>query len=246
MKDWLKPIHLANAKGQQQWFWFPYAGGGPAVFNSFKPHIPASVDVYSAYLPGREGRFNEPPETDLSAIIQACTAAISAVASRQIVIFGHSLGALIGYLVAARLETSGITVNRLLVSGRHGPGVKAKTNAISHLADKEFLQAMSSYGGMSEEILQCPEILELMLPSLKADFSLSECYDPIQQHPKIRSEMIVAGAVDDDLVDFSKLQNWKNFTTGPFRLVDFHGGHFYLASQAARLVQLMDLGQTKS
>jgi len=245
MQNWLKLIHRAAGHSQQQWFWFPYAGGGPAVFNPLKPYIPSFVDVYSAHLPGREGRFNEPPLSDLSLIVNNCTHAISAIANRRIVIFGHSLGALIGYLVAARLESSGITVNRLIVSGRHGPSVVAKTMGISHLPDDEFLRAMATYGGMSEEILQCPEILEMMLPMLKADFGLSEHYETKQQHPKVRSEMIVAGAVDDDLVDFSKLENWKNFTTGPFRIVDFRGGHFYLESQAEALVSLMQLHQPR-
>ena len=163
------------------------------------------------------------------------------VANGKVVIFGHSLGALLGYLVAARLESLGMPVNRLIVSGRHGPGVNAKTAGISHLPDEDFLKALSGYGGMSDEILKCPEILEMMLPMLKADFSLSERYDTKQQHPKVRSEMIVVGAVDDHLVDFSKLENWKSFTTGSFRLIDFRGGHFYLASQAAAIVSLMDL-----
>ena len=241
MKEWLKPIHKSSSKAAQQWFWFPYAGGGPAVFNPLKPYIPASVDVYAAHLPGREGRFNEEPIADLETIVQALAKAVCMVANGKVVIFGHSLGALLGYLVAARLESLGMPVNRLIVSGRHGPGVNAKTAGISHLPDEDFLKALSGYGGMSDEILKCPEILEMMLPMLKADFSLSERYDTKQQHPKVRSEMIVVGAVDDHLVDFSKLENWKSFTTGSFRLIDFRGGHFYLASQAAAIVSLMDL-----
>jgi medium-chain acyl-[acyl-carrier-protein] hydrolase len=240
VQNWLKPIHTASARAQQQWFWFPYAGGGPSVFNPLKPHIPIYTDAYSVHMPGREGRFNEEPISDLETIVQACVKAISLVANRQIVIFGHSLGALIGYLVAARLELSGVPVTRLIVSGRHGPGIISKTVGISHLPDEEFLVALSRYGGMSDEILKCPEILEIMLPTLKADFSLSEHYDTKQQHPKVKSEMIVVGSLDDHLVEFSKLENWKNFTTGPFRLVDFSGGHFYLASQAAALVSLMN------
>lgn len=245
MQEWLKPIHKAGTRAEQQWFWFPYAGGGPAVFNPLKPHIPATVDVHAAHLPGREGRFSEEPIADLETIVQALAKAISMVANMQVVIFGHSLGALLGYLVTARLESTGVSVNRLIVSGRHSPGVAAKTAAISHLPDEDFLKAMSGYGGMSEEILQCPEMLEFMLPLLKADFSLSERYDTKQQHPKVKSEMIVVGALDDHLVDFSQLENWKNFTTGPFRLADVSGGHFYLASQAATLVSMMDLRQIR-
>lgn len=208
------------------------------MFNVWKQHIPSDIDVLAAYLPGRERRYAEPASTNLRWIVDSITSAIQSLTPCPLTLFGHSLGALIAYEVVQSLEEKGIQPYLLIASGRHCPGTPANTKPISHLPDAAFLQAMSQYGGMSPEILACEELLEILLPAIRADFTLSEQYHKQPSRCKVNTPIMVLGSPDDAIVDYEKLENWKTLSESTVNIHAFEGGHFFLQKAYPRIIDL--------
>src|SRR4051794_27130121 len=96
------PIPRPDAR--MRLFCFPYAGGGALAYQAWPRLLPDEIEVVAVQLPGREARFREPPMTDLSTLVEALVAAMYPYETlRPFAFFGHSLGALIAFVLAQAL-----------------------------------------------------------------------------------------------------------------------------------------------
>src|SRR5207344_936510 len=100
-------------------------------------------------------------------------------------LFGHSMGALAAFEMARELRRRrGPKPVRLLVSGARAPQRPNPDPPLRHLADREFLDEVKRrYDGIPGAVLENPELVELLLPCLRADFHLVETYDHIEEAP---------------------------------------------------------------
>src|SRR6185436_20768362 len=89
-----------------------------------------------------------------------------------IALFGHSMGAIVAFELAARL---GRQVRHLFVSGSSAPHLHLVKER-SSLSDAELVRELAEMGGTPREILEDAEMMELLLPMLRADFALVESY----------------------------------------------------------------------
>ncbi len=238
MTTWLHPITRPALASRHRLVCFPYAGAGPSIFNAWKAHLPQNIEALAVHLPGRERRFSEPALTDLRVIVESITSAIEELPSCPFTLFGHSLGAMIAYEVACALESSGKQPHLLIASGRHCPGTPSKTKAVSHLPDAEFVQAIAKYGGMSSEILACQELLEILIPTIRADFHLSEHYKASASTSRLNTPLLVLGSKEDELVDFDQLTKWQSLSASSVNIHEFEGGHFFLQKEFPRIIEL--------
>jgi medium-chain acyl-[acyl-carrier-protein] hydrolase len=185
--------------------------------------------------PGRETRFSEAPLHDIAQVISRSTAAIAPWIDGPFTLFGHSLGALVAYEVARRLSAMGKAPESLIVSGHLAPSAGLRRLPIAHLPDAAFLRSLRDLGGTPAEVFEAPELLALLLPMLRADFTLAEQYHE-QPGPRLTCAVTALGGIDDPWVDCNGLAAWGDVTTGPFDHAMLPGDHFYLASARAELV----------
>ena len=220
-------------------FAFAHAGGGASGFRQWNKILPPRIDAYAVQLPGRETRFTEPKLTQFSTAIEAIVAALRPSLDLPFVFFGHSLGALLAFETARHLRRLGAPAPRhLFLSGFSAPQIREPVEAYSKLSDADFLQSITKYGGMPVEISQNAELLELFLPTLRADFSLLETYQYLDE-PALDCPISVFGGLDDLEAPQEKLTAWNIHTTKPFRLSMFPGNHFYLnTAQNALLAEI--------
>lgn len=95
----------------------------------------------------------------------------------EYIIYGHSMGALIGYLICHKLQELDIRQPlKLVVSGRKPPSIK-KGKVLSHLPDNQFWEEVIKKGGIPDELQNHPELMEFYAPILKADFRAIENYN---------------------------------------------------------------------
>ena len=102
----------------------PFAGAGASFFRPWSPRRAGQFDVIPVQLPGREKRFGEAPHTNVSAAIGEVLPELSrSLRSRSdVVVFGHSLGAVLAYELTRRASCEGgFQVKRLVVSGSPAP-----------------------------------------------------------------------------------------------------------------------------
>jgi medium-chain acyl-[acyl-carrier-protein] hydrolase len=222
-------------------FCLPYAGGSAAVFRAWSHDLPPEIEVNLVKLPGRESRVNEPPMSSLTTLVQALGQALQPYLNRPFALFGHSMGALISFELARHLaQTYGQSPTRLLVSGFRAPHLPDPEPPIYHLPEAEFVEEIRRFNGTPEAVLQNAELMELMLPILRADFTITETYT-YTDAPPLDCPISAFGGLQDGVVSQEHIDPWSIHTRGDFALHMFPGNHFFLHS--ARPLLLWSIAQ---
>lgn len=223
--------------------YFPYAGGSPAGVRPWLSRLPAGVDLHAVHMPGRGKRLGESPSTEWPAVVDHVVSAIaSSLAGTPLVLFGHSLGALLSFEVARRLVADrALQLQHLIVSGQRAPHLPDESPPIHALDDAAFLHAVAALDGTPLEVLQHPQLVELLLPSLRADFVLAETYT-YQSGERLACPVTVLGGAADAESAGANLEEWRQHTTGPCATRLFPGGHFFLHSSESDIVSLIGDG----
>lgn len=226
-QPWTERIGGA-ADAPQRLFVFPFAGGGSVPYRPWGKLFPDTVRVDFVMLPGRESRFRESAYTAMAPLVADLSAALAPELDRPFSFFGHSMGAAIAFELAQRRKVQGLTgPRRLFASGRRAPGWSRLTPVIHHLPDDQFLAALARLGGTPKEVLENRELMELMLPVLRADFTVSDTHAPATA-PKLDCPVSVFGGTRDPEADEAALEGWREVTDGPVEIVVHEGGHFFL------------------
>ena len=218
---------------------FPYAGSGPVVFRKWVNYLPDDIEVWGIRLPGRELRLREPAFTDLPTLIENLADELRPFMNVPFVIFGHSMGALISFeLIRHWRENGGPMPKHLMVSGHRAPH-RPPLNPPVHWADEQtFLNRIKNLGGTPEKFFSQGDLVKLMLPTLRADFSVWESYAYSEQSPLDVPITVFGGRSDSEATerDFAA---WEKHTNGAFDLHLFDGDHFYFQDDLAPLANLV-------
>jgi|SRR5579872_1120384 len=217
----------------------PFAGAGASFFYTWSEMAPDDIALMTVQLPGREWRLAEEPYTDAQ---QAADALFLELAdelggSGPVMLFGHSLGAVLAFELARRFcDHPGFDVARLMVSGSPGPWTQ-RTRRATGLADDEFFERVSEFAEYSDDTLKNPEVRELILPVLRADVEMHENYRPPHSDPLPAPIISIRGA-EDQLVPVEQAAEWSDATSREFELLSLPGGHMYLMHSADELLRL--------
>ena len=231
--DYLKP----NPHAQLRLFCFPYAGGSASIFRTWVNDLPPDVEVCPVQLPGRENRLMEPPFIRLSSLVQALAQALFPYLDIPFAFFGHSMGALIGFELARELRRQ----NRrgplhLFVSGHRAPQTPPLRPPIHQLAEAAFKEKLYDLHGTPQEVLQSAELMQLLLPLLRADFAVSETYIYSPETP-LNCSISAFGGLQDKEVSYQDLEKWQDQTYRSFTLRKLPGNHFFVHSARELLLQ---------
>jgi len=226
-------------------FLLAHAGGGASAFRGWADEFPSTVEVCSVQLPGRENRLREAPFDRMAPLVEALAGAISRWSDRPYAVFGHSIGALVGFELARHAEATGAPAPvHLFASGRRAPDVPNRQPDLHRLGDDELIAGLQELGGMPAPLLEHAELLQLLLPVMRADLALTETYTPTPG-ATIRAPVTACTGTEDGKVSLDEARAWERHTTGGFRLRTFPGDHFYLFAHRERVLQALreDLGQ---
>jgi medium-chain acyl-[acyl-carrier-protein] hydrolase len=178
----------------------------------------------------------EPPEVSLAQTVPALIDALRPYQETPFALFGHSLGALISFEFARRLRAMNIRPVHLFVSGRGAPQLPDPEPPIRHLPIPEFVQAVRQrYQGIPDEILHNAELMELVLPALRADITMHETYQYADE-TLLECPISSFGGLQDPNTTPEELAAWRDQTSGAFRLRMFPGDHFFIESARETLL----------
>jgi surfactin synthase thioesterase subunit len=207
---------------------FPYAGAGAAMFRRWVDRLPSTVDVVGVQLPGRQNRSREAPARDLANLVRTIAAEMRTTFSdgAPLVLFGHSLGAVIAFELARHLRRSDGTLPlALVVSGRTPPHLTSGPPRHG-MSDEELIGDLRRLDGIPPEIEGNREFLTLALPSLRADLFLDESYVYVNE-PPLDCPILALGGDADPEVSSDDLKAWAIHTRSAFAIRIFEGGHFF-------------------
>jgi medium-chain acyl-[acyl-carrier-protein] hydrolase len=209
-------------------FFFPYAGGGPAAFAKWCNGLSDSFEGTAVHYPGRGSRHPEPPLTDLRALVENLSQAIPPLLDKPFAFFGHSLGGLIAFELARALRRKGFAQpNILFLSSCAAPQLPNPHPQLHQLADVEFVNELKNLNGIPPEILQNDELIQLSLPTIRADFEMVETYR-YQTDAPLDCSIFAFGGLDDPRVSRERLEGCSMHTKNTFESHYFAGDHFFI------------------
>ncbi len=207
---------------------FPYAGGAASIFRSWPERFPSGVELCAMEPPGRGLRFREQPMTALGPLVHHLVEALMPLLDRHFVLFGHSLGGLIGFELARELRRRGGPMPAgLFISACAAPTLVRPEHPLHGLPDDQLIAELRTLNGTPRELLANRELMDMVLPILRADFQLFERYTHSFERP-LECPMTVFGGMLDSVVPQEKLIPWRDETRGNFSLVMLPGDHFFL------------------
>jgi medium-chain acyl-[acyl-carrier-protein] hydrolase len=180
--------------------------------------------------------MDEPAFTNCSALVDAFMPHLLPFVNKPFAFFGHSMGAIIAFEVARRLQQRGLKPARLFFSGRRAPQIPEKEQITYDLPDAEFTEELRRLNGTPKQVLEHPELMQLMLNIIRADFTLTETYR-YQSGPPLNCPFSVFGGLQDVDVTSHHLEAWCELTTCGCSLRMFEGDHFFIQTATAAVLK---------
>ncbi|MGD0012220.1 MAG: thioesterase II family protein [Terriglobia bacterium] len=228
-----------NPQARLRLFCFPYAGTGASIFRTWSDSLPADVEVCPVQFPGRGTRLMETPFTQLSPLVQALAQTLLPLLDKPFAFFGHSLGALVGFELARQLRRqSGVQPVRLFVSADRAPQIPPRDRPIHALPEREFLGELRRLNGIPGKVLEEADLMQIMLPVLRADLAVYETY-VYSSEPPLNCPISIFGGLQDHRVSRGDLEAWRDQTSVSFSLRRFPGDHFFLNTTQPLLLQVL-------
>lgn len=221
-------------------FCFHYAGGSASFFRHWSQDLIPGVELVAIQLPGRENRFTEDLFYNLLDVANAISLNFKYYSDKPFVFFGHSVGALLSFEVARCLRRKiDIQPKHLMVSGTTPPHVRLRKKQSHKLSKELFVQELQKYNNIPSIILNDKELMDIFLPTIRADFCISETYNYINENP-LNCPITALGGQNDNTFDKNLLIKWKEQTNNEFNYYFLEGDHFFVNVSYLKLIKLIN------
>ena len=233
-----------NANAKLRLFCFPYAGGSAMLFQSWSKSLPRTVEVCPVQPPGRGDRLREQPFTRLQPLVQAAAESLRPfLDDMPFAFFGHSMGAMISFELARLLRREGrAQPQQLFLSGSNAPQLAPQSGStgrhIHNLPAPELIEELRRLNGTPREVLDHPELMELLLPIIRADMAVCETYTYTPE-PPLDCAISAFGGLQDLEVPREGVRAWHSQTRSSFAMWMFEGDHFFLHQALPQMLRIV-------
>ena len=211
---------------------FHHAGGNYLAYRNWYYLRENGVRLCLVSLPGRLEQISTPCVVEHKYAVEQIFEQITSLLDEPYIMFGHSMGAVLAYEVAHSIVEHGRPLPlHLFVSGSCSPSLDRLDDDLVSISDEEFVKKVVSFGGMSKAIVENQELLDIILPALRADFRLIDDYS-YRQRPALPIPLSLLCGDNDPRVPVTHTDKWEEETSLKFSKYLFSGGHFYLQDAA--------------
>lgn len=238
-ENWLVDLVPAQRPGRVAYL-FPHAGAGVSAVLALGRALAPDPHPVAIRLPGRESLLDEVPIADLPAVAKQLADAIRAHAGgAQIILYGHSSGAVLAYETARALEPQAVVL--LAASAQQAPGTTVRTAAgCWDRPDDEFFSQVVADGYLPAELLDAPDILEMVAPALRADYRAThEHLSGAARWTPVTSPILTIRGTEDQTVTEEDITAWSALTTSGHATALIAAGHNLLRDRPAELADAL-------
>jgi len=225
---WREPNPRANVR----LLCLPFSGGVALNYRAWSRMLP-QADVCAVELPGHGTRRREPLIADMSILVQQLLDVVRRLPDRPLVVFGHSLGAFVGFDLVQAMVESGMPEPRcLVVSAALAPDDRKQESVYGERTDDETIERLRRLDGTPKEVLENEELMALSLPVIRADYRLIKT----RRQPPYRllsCPLVGFCGADDPLVSPSDMIGWQQRSSRSCSTRVFPGRHFYVHQDSA-------------
>ncbi|GAB1338675.1 alpha/beta fold hydrolase [Streptomyces sp. E-15] len=216
----------------------PHAGGAATWYRPFSAALSPAIEVLAVQYPGRQDRRREEVITDIHRLADGVTEALLPYTDdRPFAVFGHSMGATVGFEVVRRLEARGRAPLRFFASGRPAPSLD-RDHLVHRLDDAGVLAELRTLSGTDPLLFEDEELLRLMLPVIRGDYRAVETYRG-EPDATVGCPVTVLTGDGDPRVSVGGAAAWSRHAPAGAGLHVFPGGHFFLADHREAIAALV-------
>jgi medium-chain acyl-[acyl-carrier-protein] hydrolase len=232
---WLDGIE-PDAAAALRIFAIPYAGASSHIYRGWQEDMAPGVQLCPVHLPGRAKRMRERPYSRMNELVDAAAQSLVGHLGQPFALFGHSMGGLVAFALAYRLQTQfGVVPAAVIVAGCSPPHVERSGIKLHEWSDEDLLAELQRRGGTPADVLSCAQMMKVLFPVLRADFELAYTYKAAPA--AVLDCPIYAFAGSEDREDGpSSMCRWQEVTTGPFELSVIPGSHLFPFSARMRFM----------
>jgi surfactin synthase thioesterase subunit len=223
-----KFVEEIKRSDRKRLFCFPYAGGGASIYRDWQKAF-SNVRVYGMQYPGKEKRISEKPIVHMEELVNKMEEELYPFMNDcPFILFGHSLGTKVEYELSLKIHSDlGIWPEKIIVSGGRAPSIR-EPQPIYDLEDDLFIKKiMKRYKSIPEELASSKEIMDIFLPSIRADFIIDETYERTDIE-KVECPITGLMGKHDQEMSLDDMKMWEQFTAGGFTYEIIEGDHMFI------------------
>ncbi|MGW0330941.1 thioesterase II family protein [Streptomyces sp. NPDC003011] len=230
--------YAVTASPRRRLVLLPHAGGSASFFHGWGTAFDAGTEVLVARYPGRHDRLDDPCVDSMEELTDRVTEALLPFLDVPVSLFGHSMGASLAYELALRLtDAHGVRPAALHVSSRKPPH-RLTPHRLYEEGDEALIAEVRRLGGTDETLLSDPELREIVLPAIRADFTIVGTYGPRGAEP-VECPVYAYVGDRDPSISAHDMAQWADIAPRGFRLDVLPGGHFYLQDRQQDLTRTL-------
>lgn len=235
---WISPV-AGSENAKIRLFCLPYAGGSSQIYRGWQSRFPDEIEVCAVNLPGRGSRLAETPFTDMPSVARAVKDGLLPFFDRPFAFLGHSMGGILSFEITRLLRRLGLPLPvKLFISACGAPHVPSPERRASAQPEPELIEELRRLNGTPPEILDNHKLLNILLPVIKADFSVCRTYVYTAEPPLDIPIIVLRGADDNDVSEESAVA-WKEQTTNDFLYSTLPGDHFFCHTETDKIIEII-------
>jgi acyl transferase domain-containing protein/NADPH:quinone reductase-like Zn-dependent oxidoreductase/surfactin synthase thioesterase subunit/NAD(P)-dependent dehydrogenase (short-subunit alcohol dehydrogenase family)/SAM-dependent methyltransferase len=228
-------------------FCLPYFAGGASVYNSWSDSLQDGIEVCAIQYPGREERASEKAYDKYQDLVKAIADVIDPLLNCPVAFYCHSAGAGIGLELARYLRREkGIQPVKFMVGGWRSPHLESPFKFLDAIDDNEVYMEKNIPNIINhlrsleipETVLENKDLIEEMLPALRADILLGKRYTYYEDEPLSCAITALAGN-EDSVFTEEQVKAWKIHTSGEFRFIRVNGNHLFCRDNKEELLEIL-------
>lgn len=216
-------------------FCFPFAGGSTNTYMEWVKYLPKEVEVVLVQPPGRGSRMFEAPHKTMETLVAEIMECKAYITQKPYIFFGHSLGGLVAYELSCQLYNSSMLLPRhFIASGCCAPHQIRDRQVVHNLPKSDFIESLKKLNGTPREVLANEELMELVIPMLRADFQIAETYRG--KLIPMPFPLLVLNGKEDANVCEHQLNAWNELSKVRCQRVTVPGDHFFIHQYQEKVI----------